>query len=875
MTTHTLKNIQRQLMLITCCALLAACGSDSSSDTVANSGAGSNTGTDSGDKQALLLNPRVQLTQGKTITKLYALTAMQELQLIQPGKHGNANVQGNTFTYQAGANAHGADHVKIAIVSNDKIETINWLIRVNKPSPRFTTLAIGDSTKDKVWQCVADTQTHQGVVWATPLQPTSQTYAWGDWPPTLPAFQAQCQFTDSDGNSQACTTDRLVEYANQQNWCGRNDWRLPASYEMKELVSEQDYALDNNQAAIDPYFFAATSFESYWLADDDGQPHSDNIAPTLDFATGRYTPVMQNKRKPKSAMLVSGVKRDTTLPSEQKKPQAEKDSFIRLDNDGQPLAKSQQSDDYNDTPWRCLDDMRGLVRDNFYLRDKQFSNVFWLTPDPQDLTNTNQVLSIQVGVPDVIANINQTQLCGRHDWRLPTADELAMLLYKGEQESNYSLLYTASLNQPESGDYWVKTAAGYGLYSLPTMADLQPKVTTDADTARILLIATEFEQRATEDPRSVNNHSKPNFNNLRQAYASDPDHWPPAFVDDELNYQELGIMPKPSFPHDNPYSERKVALGEKLFFDPFLSQASDVSCSSCHDPKLGWGDGKEVSIGHDRQRGKRNAPTIVNSAFLPTLFWDSRAATLEQQALMPIQDPVEMAENLPRLLSRLNAHPQYPALFKQAFPEDGINADITEQQLGMALATFQRTIISNTSRFDTFVAQADNAGDTSALSDKELWGLDIFRRNGRCANCHMGAEFTDHKMQNVGLTYYQGFYEDLGLYNVDAQPSSVGKFKTPSLRDVMNNHPWFHNGLLDTMEGVISMYSAGMADNAPFGWNKYDPTYPVLSKQIRPLNLTVEEAQALQAFLVTITAPTRQMPATRAELALNEDVSSD
>ncbi|WP_392339128.1 cytochrome c peroxidase [Moritella marina] len=869
MTTHTLKNMRRQLMLITCCTLLAACGNDSSSEAVTNSGTGSNTDTDSGNKQTLLLNPRIQLTQGLTTTKQYTLTATQELRLIQPGSQGNASVQGDTFTYQANADAQGSDHVKIAIISNDKIETINWLIRVNKPSPRFTTLALGDSTKDKVWQCVADTQTHQGVVWATPLQPTSQTYAWGNWPPTLPAFQAQCQFSESDDNSQACTTDRLVEYANQQSWCGRNDWRLPSSYEMKKLVSEQDYALDNNQAAIDPYFFAPTGFETYWLADDDGQPHSDNVAPTLDFATGRYATVMANKRKPKSAMLVSGVKRDTTLPAEQEKPQAEQDSFIRLDNDGQPLAKSLQDSDYSDNPWRCLDDMRGLVRDNLYLRDNQFSNVYWLTPAPQDNSNTNQVLSIQVDVPAIIADINQAQYCGRNNWRVPTTDELAMLLYKGEQESDYNLLYTTSLNQPKSGDYWVKTTAGYGLYSLPTMTDLHTKVASDTDTARILLIATEFEQRTSEDPRSVNNHSKPNFNHLRQAYASNSDHWPPAFVDDELSYQELGLMPKPSFPHTNPYSERKVSLGEKLFFDPVLSQAGDVSCSSCHDPKLGWGDGQEVSIGHDRQRGKRNAPTIVNSAFLPTLFWDSRAATLEQQALMPIQDPVEMAESLPNLLSRLNAHPQYPALFKQAFSEGGINSDITEQQLGMVLATFQRTIISNTSRFDTFVSQADSAGDTSALSDKELWGLDIFRRNGRCVNCHMGAEFTDHKMQNVGLTYYQGFYEDLGLYNIDGKPSSVGKFKTPSLRDVMNHQPWFHNGLLDTMEGVISMYSAGMADNAPFGWNKYDPTYPVLSKQIRPLNLTLEEAQALQAFLTTITAPTRQKPASRTELALN------
>ena len=857
MLKDTLKSIQRLSVIITGCALLAACGSDSADST------------DVSTSKPLVLNPRIQLTQGLSTTKQYALNATQTLQIIQSGLYGHASVQGDTFTYQANADAQGTDQVKIAIVSSNKIETINWLVRINEPTPRFTTLALGDTSKNKTWQCVNDNSIHQGVVWASPLQPAMQTYAWGDWLPTLPAFQAQCQFTDSDGNSQACTTDRLVEYANQQNWCGRNDWRLPESYEVKGLVSEQDYALDNNQAAIATYFFTATGFESYWLANDNNPSHADNIAPTLDFATGRHTAVMQNKRKPKSVMLVSGVKRDTTLPSEQEKPQVEKDSFIRLDNSGQPLPKALQDDDYATTPWRCLDDMRGLVRDNLYLRDKQFSYVYWLTPNPQDITNTGQQLAMQAGVPKAIDDVNQAQFCGRSDWRLPTADELAMLLYKGEQDSDYSLLYAASLNQPEHGDYWVKTASGYGLYSLPTTVSLQPKSATDADIGRILLIATEFENRATEDPRSVNNHGKPNFDSLRQAYANNRDYWPQPFVDDMLNYQELGTMPKPSFPNDNPYSKLKVTLGEKLFFDPFLSQAGDVACSSCHDPKLSWGDRREVSIGHDRQRGKRNAPTIVNSAFLPVLFWDSRAATLEQQALMPIQDPVEMAETLPRLLSRLNAHPQYPNLFKQAFHETTMNTDIPEQQLGMALATFQRTIISNKSRFDTFVTQVESTRDTSALSDKELWGLDIFRRNGRCVNCHMGAEFTDHKMQNVGLTYYQGFYEDLGLYNVDGKSSSVGKFKTPSLRDVMNNHPWFHNGLLDTMVGIISMYSAGMADNAAFGWNKYDPTYPVLSKQIRPLNLTVAEAKALETFLSAITAPTRQTPATKFELGIN------
>ncbi len=244
----------------------------------------------------------------------------------------------------------------------------------------------------------------------------------------------------------------------------------------------------------------------------------------------------------------------------------------------------------------------------------------------------------------------------------------------------------------------------------------------------------------------------------------------------------------------------------------------------------GWTDNLEVSIGHDRQRGKRNAPTIVNSAFLPTLFWDGRAKDLEQQALMPIQDPLEMAEIIPRLLERLNSHPTYPALFAAVFTQGTIQGAITEEQLGMALATFQRTIVSNESKLDRFVKEAP-LGNTGALSDKELWGLDIYRRNGRCANCHMGPELTNHGFENVGLTYYKAFYEDLGQYKVNGKSDSVGKFKTPSLRDVMNTSPWFHNGLVHTMDGVISMYSEGMASNAPFGWSKYDPNYPNYQKR--------------------------------------------
>ncbi len=130
----------------------------------------------------------------------------------------------------------------------------------------------------------------------------------------------------------------------------------------------------------------------------------------------------------------------------------------------------------------------------------------------------------------------------------------------------------------------------------------------------------------------------------------------------------------------------------------------------------------------------------------------------------------------------------------------------------------------------------------------------------------MGPELTNHGFENVGLTYYKAFYEDLGQYKVNGKSDSVGKFKTPSLRDVMNTSPWFHNGLVHTMDGVISMYSEGMASNAPFGWSKYDPNYPKLSEKIRPLNLTFQEAEALKAFMNAITAESPQQPATQAAL---------
>lgn len=830
-------------------------------------GSGSSSQADEPTKPVTLnTQPRAEVHLSESFEHRYSLTEQQTIRIVEPPKYGRLYIHDSTIQYVASDSVIGTDQFRIEINGTNDQTIIHWMLRVDDTPPRFTQQSLQDAKQQSAWYCVDDATTHQGVRWVAPIQPQQQTFGWQDWDANLPAFEARCFL--GQGN---CNTEHLIDYANSQQWCGRSDWRLPFDYELKNLTSSQDFALDRSQAAIDPYFFPYTGFEYYWLASDASDVQQDNLGHRYSFGAQHLQISSQNKRKPASAMLVSGAYRDPSLPSEQLSPQSEQTSFIRLDVDGQPLPKDKQADHYLASPWRCLDDMRGLVRDNLFLRDGRFSYVYWLTPNSNDVSATSNTFSLQNnGMPctqeqcqlqAMLNQINTSAQCGRSDWRIPTIEELSTLLHQQVDGGDYQLLYQDSLNKPQAGDYWVTTDNGYGLIELPNTSSLTVKTAIEGQQARALLVATEFENRASEDPRSIGNHSRPNMRLLRQAYASTPDSWPAPFVDDTANYQELGLMPSPEFPAHNPYQEDKVALGQDLFFDPFLSRAQDVSCASCHDPRKGWTDNSEVSIGHDRQRGKRNAPTIVNSAFLPQLFWDGRAADLEQQALMPIQDPLEMAETLPNLVARLNAHPSYPQRFKAVFHQE----TITQEQLSMALATFQRTIVSNKSRLDTFIEQAAT-GNTESLTDQELWGLDIYRRNGRCVNCHMGPELTNHGFENVGLTYYKAFYEDLGQYNVDGQSESIGKFKTPSLRDVMNTGPWFHNGLVHTMDGVVSMYSEGMASNAPFGWDKYDPNYPKLSDKIRPLNLTFEEAEALKSFMQVITASSPQQSATQSQL---------
>lgn len=352
-------------------------------------------------------------------------------------------------------------------------------------------------------------------------------------------------------------------------------------------------------------------------------------------------------------------------------------------------------------------------------------------------------------------------------------------------------------------------------------------------------------------------NTTPDFSALRQQYLKAPSQWPKPTLDDGVKHRELGLLTLPSFPSDNPLTREKVALGKKLFFDPQLSRSKQIACASCHDSDLGWGDGRQFSFGHDRKTGNRNAPPIENSGYYHRLFWDGRALSLEEQALMPITNPVEMNFTLKELVIRLNADPDYPALFKQVFSHTN-NESININNIAKAIATYERTIVSRLSSFDRFLLSSSQTQPKRKLifnhqfNDKALWGLHLYRTKARCLNCHNGSIMSDNKFHNIGLTYYKRSYEDLGLYLTTNKNEDVGKFKTPSLRGVMNNKPWMHNGLFSNMRGIINLYNMGGPRNS---YDINDKMAPQESRLLKPLNLSNTEIDALLEFLNSITAP--------------------
>jgi len=849
--------------LILCMSLMGCGGSSKSSSTDKTPPVVDKKIADAIDQKVL---SKVVVKKGEVFSYQFKLGKQQQLRFIEEEYLGKVVFADNTLHYTAGTSL-GTDIIRFELQqldasNNEKPTVIRWMFSITDEDPRFEVLhhpTISDETS--AWSCIQDNDTHDGITWLVANKSNTANYAWGGWKAILPGFKAECAATLGETESSECNTELLISALNNNNMCGHSDWRLPEAYEIKNIFDIDFLSIADNQPGVDPFYFSGIDFSMYWLSKDSAAQNLDNQAYGMSFSRDYTVAKAVNKRIPQKVLLVSGDIRDASSPTETAEPLAEKDSFIRLLDNGQPLLRTQQQNDYAETPWQCLEDLRPLVRDNIFLRDGKFASSYWFI----EKDNTQPFLISELA--GKTNSINQAGRCQRNDWRLPTEEELTWLLHKNTR-GEYNTPYAASLKEPVQGQYWIKSGDEYRLQQFPKTSDITPTAVDNKDagitTGHIFWVALEYEYRPEEDVRSVNNHQQPSSNWLRTSYEVRPELWPAPFIDDDVkdDYFELGPLQTADLFAGSNYDEAKISLGKTLFFDPILSQNNDVSCASCHSAENGWADGLETSIGHNQLRGKRNAPSIVNSVFLPTAFWDGRAESLEQQALMPIQDPVEMAQDLDELLVELNNVSSYREQFKQVFS----SSPIDRQQLSSALASFQRTIVSKENKLDTFIAQVDEKGSSNALNDEELWGLDIFRRNGRCVNCHMGPEMTDHKFENVGLTYYKRFYQDLGRYNVTKNNADVGKFKTPGLRDVMNTGPWFHNGLVDTIEGLISMYSEGMATNDAFGWENYDETFPQLSPKIRPLNLTQKEAEALQAFLLAITADTRSEPATKKEL---------
>jgi cytochrome c peroxidase len=339
----------------------------------------------------------------------------------------------------------------------------------------------------------------------------------------------------------------------------------------------------------------------------------------------------------------------------------------------------------------------------------------------------------------------------------------------------------------------------------------------------------------------------------------------------------LGLPPV-LYPEANPQTPEKIALGEKLFNDKRFSTTGEVNCATCHDEKKVFTDSPlKVSEGIHKLTGTRNAPTVVNSVYFEKLFWDGRSPDLEDQALHPFTNPVEMGlKDHQPILDLVRSDPEYVEAFKRVFNKSG--SAITMKEVTQAIAAFERTKISGNSPFDRWYY----GGEKNALTEAQKRGFDIFINQGRCVSCHVieqtQALFTDNRFHNVGVGINDiqndvpdlaGEYiraevtasevdvkvltdkrsSELGRFAVTRLFDDLGAFKTSTLRNIALTAPYMHDGSRATLRDVVVHYNnGGVADEG-------DPVNDFLSGGIRPLNLTDEQIDDLVAFMEALTSP--------------------
>ena len=282
------------------------------------------------------------------------------------------------------------------------------------------------------------------------------------------------------------------------------------------------------------------------------------------------------------------------------------------------------------------------------------------------------------------------------------------------------------------------------------------------------------------------------------------------------------------FPLDNPPDAEKIKLGRALFFDKRLSKDGSLACADCHNPEFAFTDRKPKSIGINGQFVDRNSPSLLNSAFLETVMFDAHLKTLELQVIVPIQEPAEMGHNMKLLIPKLRSIPEYQKAAKAIY-----NRDFDAWVLTRSLAAFERSLLSLNSRYDKYMN-----GNRKALGKDEIQGMKLFNQL-YCSTCHPAPYFTNFKAENNGF-YTEGSF-DKGRFRVTMDSSDIGRFKTPSLRNIALTYPYMHDGSLATIDEVIHHYAKGTRNN--------NRTH----SSIAPFSITPLQTQQLKAFLFALT----------------------
>jgi len=323
----------------------------------------------------------------------------------------------------------------------------------------------------------------------------------------------------------------------------------------------------------------------------------------------------------------------------------------------------------------------------------------------------------------------------------------------------------------------------------------------------------------------------------------------------------IGLNPITSnIPASNPLTKGKYELGRQLYFDPRVSLDGTVSCATCHNPESGWTMPMPTAVGILGQQGGRNSPTVFNTVYGRTMFWDGRAPSLEAQAQGPIQNPIEMGkQSYKEIIERLAKISGYKEQFEAVF-----GTPVTLDGMAKAIATFERVAaLTGNSKYDKYLK-----GDMKALSESEKRGMVLFGlraasddefkndavlQKAKCTLCHVGANFTDEAFHNLGVGWDEKTkkFADLGRWAVEPigakNDANIGAFKTPTVRDIAASGPYMHDGGMNTLEEVVDHYDKGGTAN------------PYLDKDMKPLNLTKQEKADVVAFMKALSGEIKKL----------------